>query len=450
MYSRFPMPFKQKARMEIENSSRFPMVVDVGTTVEPYTGPAPNYFHASWNSQSSGGQPFRLLRAEGRGYLAGCYVIQMGFDGSWNMFEGDDILWLNGEAQPSFHGTGLEDHFNGAWYYSGLFHLPQHGLVEKGAIRSSQYRFYLEDRVRFDNGALFTFEFGDRNTGRGYMSGTAYWYQPEPHAVGARVPVLAARFPAPDPLEPTGIMSALFELERLGRFAEASEYCMEYIGRYPASPWCDLMKLRAVAGNERVAGFEAVRPELEALAAGTNAEVVAQARRLLGFHTSPTNALLGCHGMGRHRVYLDGVPVGEAEDPTALQVWPVTLTPGEHELAVELAPTRPHGQLSVYLRTHTTNITSDPLWEYARPRPEGWPKTDAAGTVWKPVEESKFMMPSMTYWQFVPNGFVGMQCGTELVRPWAGWFEGRETAYLRRRFIVPAISQSPAGGPVTP
>lgn len=33
--------------------------------------------------------------------------------------EGDESIFLEGEAQPSFHGTGMEDLFDSAWYFSG-------------------------------------------------------------------------------------------------------------------------------------------------------------------------------------------------------------------------------------------------------------------------------------------------------------------------------------------
>jgi hypothetical protein len=36
----------------------------------------------------------------------------------------------------------------------------------------------------------------------------------------------------------------------------------------------------------------------------------------------------------------------------------------------------------------------------------------------------------------MPNGFVDMQSGPTLVRPWPEWLDGRDVGYLRRRFVI--------------
>lgn len=47
--------------------------------------------------------------------------------------------------------------------------------------KHSQYRFHIEDPIRFEKSLLFTIEHGHANNKQGDWSSTAYWYQMEPH-----------------------------------------------------------------------------------------------------------------------------------------------------------------------------------------------------------------------------------------------------------------------------
>ncbi|MEK7751411.1 MAG: hypothetical protein AAB654_05805, partial [Acidobacteriota bacterium] len=97
---------------------------------------------------------------------------------------------------------------------------------------------------------------------------------------------------------------------------------------------------------------------------------------------------------------------------------------------------------SLRLRTHSTNLVTDASWERAWQRPETWPAAEAAAASWEgagtPGDDD--MLPRMNFWQVAPNGFVGMQSGQQLLRPWRGWPAERQRApaYLRKVFDVPA------------
>ena len=369
-------------------------------------------------------------------------------DGSWSILEGDDRIYVDGEATPSFHGTGLEDYFNGAWYYDGLFNRPLHGLVEKAPIRTSQYRFHLPDRIGFERSLSFTFEFGDANRARGYMSSVAYWYQDEPRAATPALPPADRRFPPADPLEPYAIVCRLIELERIGRLDEAVLACREYAARFADSPWAPVLELRALAYLEKLHGFLAVRDSYQKFAELPGYPALAQqAQNLLWFNASPTNALLGINSFGRFRAYLDGQLVGEGDNPSLLSVYPVTLEPGEHTLGLEITPTRPDAFVLVDLRCHGTNILSDTLWEYTRRRPPNWPDLTEPHREWQPVpvEHTNHKLPKMIYWQFVPTAYIGMQSGQQGIRPWASWHSDGITAYLRRRFVIPRAASAAPG-----
>lgn len=443
MVCRFPMPFRKSVRAELRNDGGRPVSIKAGWDVRslaPATGRNLNYFHACWNSSVSAGVPHCVLRARGKGHYVGCYLIALGMDGTWNILEGDDQTYLNGESRPSLHGTGLEDYFNGAWYYNGLFDLPLHGLVEKAAMRTSQYRFHLSDPVAFQNGFLMNWEFGDQNLSRGYMSSVAYWYQPEPHPAGLQMPGVARRFPSSDPLELPTAMVGLFELEKIAHYDEARDRCRCFAEKLAGSEWALVFRLRAAAYREMTDGFPAARPEYEAIAkAAPDSPAGRQARTLLWFHEANTNALLAFHAAMDAKIYLDGQVVGEGRAPSSLFVFPVTVLPGEHEIEAEVTPLCAGPWISLFLRTHATNIMSDGTWDCSRTRPMNWPRTDDPAVAWTNVLFARGTLPKMSWWQFVPNGFANMQ-GDRLLEPaWEGWDKQPFVAtYLRKRFVVPA------------
>ena len=87
--------------------------------------------------------------------MVGCYLSAISNNDSWYILEGDERIYIDGAKTPIVHGTGLEDYFNGAWYYSGLSDLPLCGLLEKAAMRTDQYRFHLPERIGLKRNRFF-------------------------------------------------------------------------------------------------------------------------------------------------------------------------------------------------------------------------------------------------------------------------------------------------------
>jgi hypothetical protein len=442
MTCRFPMPFRTSARIAVRNDAAHSARVEWGVRVALADAATPRrYFHARWGSGLDGRQPLTLLSTEGRGHFVGCYLNAWGTDGSWMMLEGDERIRVDGEATPSWQGTGLEDYFNGAWYYMGIFDRPLHGLLEKSAMRTAQYRWHLLDRVGFDKRIDVEFEFGQDNISPGYMSAAAYWYQDRPVPANSRIPPPPGRVPPQDRIMAAAVMAHLFEFERLGRPDEALARCRYYAEACRPFGMEGILNLRAAAYREAIDGIAAARLEYASTrkqSPGT-AEA-AQADALLWFHDSPTNALLGTHVNGRYKLYLDGNLVAEGDHPQDLKVARLILPPGNHEFAAEVTPTRADAWFSMCLRTHVTNLLTDAQWERVATRPPDWPLT--AGAAWTPVApfSGADMLPRIGFWQFSPNAFVGVQSGIQLLRPWLGWPAERQraTAFVRRRFSVPS------------
>jgi hypothetical protein len=116
--------------------------------------------------------------------------------------EGDDMIFIDGDAKPTLNGTGLEDYFCGAWNFNLLnreYNFPYFGYSRKGNAdytgRHSMYRFHIEDPIIFDRSLRVTIEHGHANDRSDDYSSVAYWYQTEPHKRFPPLPPVAERLP---------------------------------------------------------------------------------------------------------------------------------------------------------------------------------------------------------------------------------------------------------------
>jgi hypothetical protein len=190
-YSYFPMPFRQRARLEVVNQTgmdvhSFYYHIDY-RVLEESLDPDVAYFHAEWRREvrTDPSRPYTILDAVGEGHLVGVNLNMQSYDRGLGYLEGDEMIYVDGDTTPSLRGTGTEDFFNSGWYFSkGEFSAPYHGLILKDETRGriAAYRFFVSDAVSFRKSLQVTIEHGDRNTEIADYSSTAYWYQLEPHA----------------------------------------------------------------------------------------------------------------------------------------------------------------------------------------------------------------------------------------------------------------------------
>jgi hypothetical protein len=197
------MPYIKSARITVTNEGRsevpaFYYYVDYRTLPSlPAGTPA---FHAQYRQEfpPQPGRNFLILEAEGRGHYVGCNlsVLQRGM-GWWG--EGDDMIYVDGEAFPSLHGTGSEDYFSDAWGMresQGLFYgCPLQEEDFQAGSKATVYRFHIPDPVAFKKSIRVTIEHGHANDRADFDSSTAYWYQAEPHKAFPALPAAAARLP---------------------------------------------------------------------------------------------------------------------------------------------------------------------------------------------------------------------------------------------------------------
>ncbi len=210
MVSYFPMPFRSRARIEIENDTgrqidAFYYYVDYEAL--PALPADTPYFHAWYNhelteAQSYGENEWNTLGPEqknttgagnflvadltGRGHYVGMNYYVHSPSPMW-YGEGDDLFEVDGESWPgSLHGTGTEDYFNTSWSPNNLYQHPFFGYArvngETGWLgRTHVYRFHLTDPVRFQKSLRVSIEHGHDNNLTLDLATVAYWYQTEPH-----------------------------------------------------------------------------------------------------------------------------------------------------------------------------------------------------------------------------------------------------------------------------
>jgi len=216
------MPYGSGARLEITNEGTVvvdPFFYNITYRQLPEGPPSPLRFHALWRRENPTrrGVPYTILDAEGSGHYVGCH-LNMQNRGWWlrpplraisfprgfglGMLEGWEAIYRDGESEPSVHGTGTEDYFNGAWYFlpkEGRFSAPYHGCILRDVLRSrvAAYRFDMSAPISFSRSLRVEIGHGFSDELACDYSSTAYWYQAEPHRPFDKLPPADLRRPQP-------------------------------------------------------------------------------------------------------------------------------------------------------------------------------------------------------------------------------------------------------------
>jgi len=180
-YCYLPMPFHKAARIQIKSQAKKKVSIKARLryrTEVPSSRDglfcARRYDHLS----PPVGKNYTVLDVAGKGHFAGLVMDRPGH------MEGDDFFFVDGEKQPSIHGTGTEDFFNFAWGLGHTASLALHGItIQSGAPIC--YRFLLPAAVPFRHSILVTWEHGHDtqkglNLHKGRYSGIVYYYRMPP------------------------------------------------------------------------------------------------------------------------------------------------------------------------------------------------------------------------------------------------------------------------------
>jgi len=200
----FPMPFQKSARIEIYNNG-LRSLKQLYFHVDYELGPQPTgsgLFHAEFRQNKelrsqewvnlSGADNYVLMETEGQGHYVGTMLYIDSDPGGW-WGEGDDMIFIDHDTQPTINGTGTEDYFLNAWCYRNAFSYARYGcpLLETrsdGGQFTTVYRFHIDDPIRFSKHIRMTIEHvWDAGTVNSFAS-VAYWYQDKPIATRAPLP----------------------------------------------------------------------------------------------------------------------------------------------------------------------------------------------------------------------------------------------------------------------
>jgi hypothetical protein len=222
----FQMPFANGARLTVTNEGKVrtdslyfaidyvtlaSLPEDVGRFHAQYRQAAPckgwtddwtNEYDARINDKKNltGEGNYVFLEATGRGHFVGVtHAVEQNQDGWFG--EGDDMMFIDGDAIPTINGTGSEDYYNGAWDFNGQAFAYEHNgaphMVDPERIggRCCLYRWHIESPITFEKSIRVTIEHGHANHRSDNFYSTAYWYQTEPHAAFPALPAPEKRVP---------------------------------------------------------------------------------------------------------------------------------------------------------------------------------------------------------------------------------------------------------------
>jgi hypothetical protein len=148
----------------------------------------------------NGAGNYVFLEATGRGHFLGVtHGVEQNQEGWFG--EGDDMIFVDGDPNPTINGTGTEDYYNGAWDFGGqpfaYLHNGAPYIVDPERIggRYCLYRWHIESPITFEKSIRVTMEHGHANHRSDDFYTVAYWYQTEPHQQFPALPSPEDRIP---------------------------------------------------------------------------------------------------------------------------------------------------------------------------------------------------------------------------------------------------------------
>jgi hypothetical protein len=164
--SRWPMPFRDRARISLQatGSVQTTATVEVVSSEYPWTD-ASLYFHAQWRApetfQSKPSRDWNLATITGEGLYVGNVLNVVNRAASW-WGEGDEKIYVDGESFPSHFGTGTEDYYGYAWCSNQPFTTAFVGHPLSTPRQNfgplSLYRFHVADPIPFRSALRFDLE----------------------------------------------------------------------------------------------------------------------------------------------------------------------------------------------------------------------------------------------------------------------------------------------------
>ena len=201
MQANWVMPFRQTCTVAIRNLGVTPVTIVKGElAVAPYRwDDSSMHFGAGWHELrkypvSTKDKDANYVILAGQGVLIGTGVTVFNTVDSW-WGEGDEKVYVDGEAFPSFFGTGSEDYYGYAWCNGNRFDHPflaqpeGKGATSQGLAINSRYRAL--DAIPFNRGVRFDMEICHHSNSAliNYAPATFWYMKPGGTATLGRDPI---------------------------------------------------------------------------------------------------------------------------------------------------------------------------------------------------------------------------------------------------------------------
>lgn len=257
------MPYSAEAMIEIVNTSdhSVPITIEAIVKVAKFEG---YHFHSDWHAgvglklskdaQDAGEWDFARLR--GSGWYAGDNLTVFNHSKAW-YGEGDEKIYVDGEAFPSFFGTGTEDYYNSSWAPVVVFHTLWGGAPMADLASSRGYNTFLRTRIAdiipFRESLDFTFELLSWNPGTADYFRTTYWYgAPGSMCVNADDPIqFEYELPEAPPDPATFAMMNAIEIENVlpMKLTGSLQYDRQDMRGFPDGVWSCGRQITLFAGK---------------------------------------------------------------------------------------------------------------------------------------------------------------------------------------------------------
>jgi len=168
LYAWWPMPFDATASVALHALPALNAAVAVSTSVSFDAAPVPSdvgRFSASVREDCVAGGAFVLDDTRGAGKIVGVSASYRAAAAPVRTYlEGDEVAWVDDARAPAWYGTGVEDFYNGGFYFDhGAFAGPLAGATRvdaDGSSVTSAYRLMLVDALPYASALRMTQEAG--------------------------------------------------------------------------------------------------------------------------------------------------------------------------------------------------------------------------------------------------------------------------------------------------
>ena len=207
MVCRWVMPYAHSARVHLVNLGAQPVSISLKASVGRWKWDERSlHFHSAWHYDENLTTPpvrdWNAIHISGRGVYVGDTLALFNYVPTW-YGEGDEKIWVDGEAFPSFLGTGMEDYYDFSFAPRGLMQTPFANQVRVDQPMTQGHNVLTRTRnldgIPFARSLDFNFELMSWRPTRLNYAMTTYWYafpgadstvHPQPDAATGPVPSL--------------------------------------------------------------------------------------------------------------------------------------------------------------------------------------------------------------------------------------------------------------------